>query len=64
MSDKLTVEHQNEIIVNCLLSAAGYFTRDKKQMEEKEKIELNPLLHLRKINQQLNDERLENEIGC
>ena len=62
MSDKLTVEHQNEIIVNCLLSAAGYFTRDKKQMEEKEKIELNPLLHLRKINQQVN-ERLENEIG-
>ena len=33
-------------------------------MENKEKVELNPLLHLRKINQQLNDERLENEIGC
>jgi hypothetical protein len=60
----LTIEHQNEIIVNCLLSAAGYFTRDKKQLEEKEKMELNPHLHLRKINQQVNDERLQDENSC
>ena len=61
---ELSIEHQNEIIVNCLLSAAGYFTRDKKQLGEKEKVELNPLLRLRKINQQVNDERLQDENSC
>ena len=62
MSD-LSIEHQNEIIVTCLLSAAGYFTREKKQLEEKEKVELNPLACLRMVNKKVN-ERLQDEISC
>jgi hypothetical protein len=58
MSDKLTVEHQNEIIVNCLLAAAGYFSRDKekKKKDKEAKPEMNPLACLRMVNDKVNQE--------
>ena len=54
----LTIEHQNEIIVNCLLSAAGYFSRDeKKKKKDKEvKPEMNPLACLRLVNERVNQD--------
>jgi len=54
----LTIEHQNEIIVNCLLSAAGYFSRDaeKKKKDKEVKRELNPLSCLQMVNERINQE--------
>lgn len=53
----LTIEHQNEIIVNCLLSAAGYFTRDKEKKKKKEEqVPMNPLSCLHLVNERVNGE--------
>ena len=59
MSD-LSIEHQNEIIVNCLLAAAGYFSRDeeKKKKAEEVKPEMNPLACLRMVNDKINQETM------
>ena len=51
----LSIEHQNEIIVNCLLSAAGYFTRGEKEKKEV-KPPMNPLDCLRLVNERVNGE--------
>ena len=58
MPDKLSIEHQNEIIVNCLLSAAGYFSRDaeKKKKDKEEMVQMNPLACLRMVNDKVNKE--------
>ena len=58
MSDKLTIEKQNEIMITWLLVDAGYdFGRDKKKKKDRdEKPEMNPLACLKMINAKINPE--------
>jgi hypothetical protein len=58
MTDRLSIEHQNEIILDCLLAAAGYdFSRDeKKAVAEDEKSEMSPVDCLRMVNAKVDQE--------
>ena len=58
MSENINIQKQNEIMITWLLVHAGYdFGRDKKKaVDEKEKVEMNPLACLRMVNAKINGE--------
>jgi hypothetical protein len=58
MSDKLTIEKQNEIIITWLLHHAGYFSRDeeKKKKKKEEMVQMSPVDCLRLVHKKVNQE--------
>ena len=61
MSESISIEKQNEIMITWLLVHAGYdFGRDKKKaVDEEKKPEMNPLACLRLVNERVNQEVME-----
>jgi len=60
MSERISIEKQNEIMITWLLVHAGYdFGRDKKKaVDEEEKVEMNPLACLKMVNARIDREAM------
>lgn len=58
MSENISIEKQNEILITWLLSHAGYFSRDekKKKKDKEEMVQMSPVDCLRMVNAKINGE--------
>ncbi len=58
MSENISIEKQNEILITWLLHHAGFYTRDKveKKKNKEEMVQMSPVDCLRFVNDKINGE--------